>query len=325
MTPANSPSDSPTDGDPARRDRSDIIAGNWVDRWLPAPVRPYARLARWDRPIGTWLLLLPCWWGVAMAGHGSGEPVWMLIWYGVLFGIGATAMRGAGCTWNDITDRDIDGKVARTATRPIPSGQVSVKQALAFIALQCLVGLAVLTQFTWGAIIVAIASLAVVAIYPFMKRYTYFPQAFLGIAFNWGVLVAGALLMGDIAPQILVLYAAGFCWTMSYDTIYAHQDKDDDILIGVKSTALKFGDRTRPIIGGFMAATLVLIAVAAWMHGVAGPLFWIGLAAAAGHFVWQLKTLEFDNPQNLIMHFKGNRHAGMLVTAALALGGITLS
>jgi len=265
-----------------RSDRTDIPRGNWVDRWLPPFARPYARLARWDRPIGTWLLLLPCWWGVALAGHGSGESIPMLVWYAILFGIGAIAMRGAGCTWNDITDRDIDGSVARTATRPIPSGQVSVKQALAFILLQSLVGLAVLSQFTPFAALVAIASLGVVAIYPFMKRVTYFPQAFLGIAFNWGVLVAGALLMGEIMPQILLLFAAGFCWTMSYDTIYAHQDKEDDVLIGVKSTALKFGDHTRPIIAGFLVLTLTLIALAAWMHGVAGPLFWLGWAAAAG-------------------------------------------
>jgi 4-hydroxybenzoate polyprenyltransferase len=305
-------------------DRTDIPTGNWVDRWLPPPLRPYARLARWDRPIGTWLLLLPCWWGVALFGHGAGEDLATLIWYGTLFGVGAMAMRGAGCTWNDITDRHIDGKVARTATRPIPSGAVSVKQALAFIVLQALVGLAVLTQFTLEAAIVAVASLGVVCIYPFMKRFTYFPQAFLGIAFNWGVLVAGALLIGSFEFQIALLYIAGFCWTMSYDTIYAHQDKEDDILIGVKSTALKFGAKTRPIIAGFMAATLILIAAAAWLHGAAGPLFWVGLAGAAAHFVWQLKTLDFDDPANLIRHFKGNRDTGLLVTAGLALGMVTL-
>lgn len=307
-----------------KAERSDIPTGNWVDRWLPSSVRPYARLARWDRPIGTWLLLLPCWWGVALFGHRSGESAWSLLWYAVMFGLGALAMRGAGCTWNDITDRHIDGKVARTATRPIPSGAVSVKQALAFIAVQALVGLAVLTQLTLEAGIVAVASLGVVCVYPFMKRFTYFPQAFLGIAFNWGVLVAGALLIGAFEPQIALLYVAGFCWTMSYDTIYAHQDKEDDIQIGVKSTALKFGAKTRPIIGGFMTMTLLLVTAAAWLHGAAGPLFWIGLAAAAAHFIWQLKTLDFDDPANLIRHFKGNRDPGLVITAALALGTVAL-
>jgi len=308
----------------SKQDRSDIKTGNWVDRWLPPPIRPYARLARWDRPIGTWLLLLPCWWATALFAHGTGQSLWQLLWLGAMFGIGALAMRGAGCTWNDITDRDIDGKVARTTTRPIPSGDVSVKQALAFIGLQALVGLAVLTQFSVAAAIVAVASLAVVAIYPFMKRFTYFPQAFLGIAFNWGVLVGGAHLIGAFEWQIIVLYVAGFCWTMSYDTIYAHQDKEDDILIGVKSTALKFGEKTRPIIACFMAATIGLIALAAWLHGVTGPLVWVGLAAATAHFLWQLKTLEFDNPQKLIMHFKSNRDTGLLITVGLALGAIGL-
>ena len=305
-----------------RAERSDIVQDNWVDRWLPRAMRPYALLARWERPIGTWLLLLPCWWGLALAIHGSQTSPLQAVWYGVLMGIGALAMRGAGCTWNDITDRDFDGKVARTSTRPIPAGDVTVKQALAFIVLQALVGLAVLSQFTLYAGIVAVASLGVVAIYPFMKRFTYFPQAFLGLAFNWGVLVSGALLMDRIAPEIILLYIAGISWTMSYDTIYAHMDKDDDILIGIKSTALKFGDRTRPIIGGFLALTVSLIAAAAWLHGSAGPLFWICLAAAGAHFIWQLKTLDLNDPKKLIKHFKSNRDAGLLITLGFALGGV---
>lgn len=306
--------------DPFRESRVDIRRDTWVDRWMPSSARPYAHLARWDRPIGTWLLLLPCWWGLALASHAGSEPAMSLIWFGVLFSIGALAMRGAGCTWNDITDRHIDGKVARTATRPIPSGAVSVKQALAFAIAQSFVGLAVLSQFTVLAALVAVASLGVVAIYPFMKRVTYFPQAFLGIAFNWGILVAGALLLDALTLPILLLYAAGFCWTMSYDTIYAHQDKEDDVLIGVKSTALAFGARTRPIIGGFMVATLALIASAAIVQNSAGLIFWIGWIAAAAHFAWQLRTLDFNDPANLIKHFKGNRDTGLLITAALALG-----
>lgn len=310
----------PSLSDPARTDRSDIEHGNWIVRWLPKAARPYALLARWDRPIGTWLLLLPCWWGLALAGHGSQESVQSLIWYGLLFAIGALSMRGAGCTWNDITDRDIDGKVARTATRPIPSGAVSVRQAFVFALLQSFIGLAVLSQFTLFASLVAVASLAVVAIYPFMKRVTYFPQLFLGIAFNWGALVAGALLLGNITLGIILIYGAGICWTMAYDTIYAHQDKEDDIKVGVKSTALAFGKKTRAIIAGFFAATLVLVASAALTAGIAGPLFWVGLAAAGAHFTWQVKTLDFDNPIELKMYFNSNRDAGLFITIGLAMG-----
>ena len=304
-------------------DPSDIARDDWVDRFLPAGMRPYARLARLDRPIGTWLLLLPCWWGLGFAiAAGGVEPSPIHLWYAVLFGIGALVMRGAGCTWNDIVDRDIDGKVARTATRPIPSGAVSTKQALAFLIALCLIGLAVLVQFNLTAIWVGIAALALVACYPFMKRITYFPQAWLGLTFNWGVNVAWTAVTGELHPLQLVLYAAGFFWTMGYDTIYAHQDKEDDALIGVKSTALKFGDGTRPWIAGFYLALAGLLTTAAVLGGL-GWGVWPFLALAVAHLAWQVKTVDFDDVKNCLKHFRGNRDFGLLVAAAMAAGAVT--
>lgn len=310
-------------------DAPDIARDNWVDRLLPGPARPYARLARLDRPIGTWLLLLPCWWGLALALGTSATRDQYL--YALLLaaccGIGALVMRGAGCTWNDITDRDFDARVARTATRPIPAGEVTVPQAFAFILVQALIGLAVLTPFPMEAAVTAIASLLLVAIYPFMKRITYFPQAWLGLTFNWGIWVAWAalrpteLLAGEILPP-LMLYAAGVCWTLGYDTIYAHQDKEDDILIGVKSTALKFGDRSRFWIGFFYLLTVLLIGGAVQSMGL-GWLVWVGLAAATLHLFWQVRTIDFDDAKDCMRFFKSNRDAGLIVTVAILLGGLS--
>ena len=220
----------------------DVLRLARVGLW-PLSWRPYARLARLDRPIGTWLLLLPCWWSVAMAAGAQGSASWKTVWLLVLFAIGATAMRGAGCTYNDIVDREFDASVARTRSRPIPSGKVSVKQAWAFLIAQCLIGLVVLLQFNAFAIVVGLASLAIVAAYPFMKRVTYWPQFVLGLAFNWGALMGWAVVMASLGAPAFLLYVGGIAWTLAYDTIYAHQDKEDDILIGLKSTALKFGDR----------------------------------------------------------------------------------
>lgn len=304
-------------------DPSDIARGNWVDRWLPGPVRPYARLARLDRPIGTWLLLLPCWWGLFFALSVTGKtPGWVHLWYAVLFAIGAFAMRGAGCTWNDIVDRDIDGKVARTATRPIPAGHVTARQAFAFLVVLSLIGLAVLVQFNQAAIVTGLCALALVFCYPFMKRITYFPQAWLGLTFNWGVNVAFVAVAGAPDPIQLLLYAAGFFWTMGYDTIYAHQDKEDDALIGVKSTALKFGDTTRPWIAGFYGLVIALLGVAAWQGGV-GWGVWALLAMGAAHLTWQVATADFDGIKNCLHRFRSNRHFGMIVAAAFLAGAVT--
>src|SRR5215813_6316705 len=234
--------------------------GNWVDGVAPAWARPYLRLARLDRPIGSWLLLMPCWWSVGLAAvHARGQ---VNLWHILLFFVGAFAMRGAGCTWNDIVDRDLDARVERTRSRPIPSGQVTAASAAAFLVLQALVGLAVLLQFNRFTIYVGFASLAVVAIYPFMKRITYWPQIVLGLAFSWGALMGWPAVFGRLDWQPLVLYAGAIAWVIGYDTIYAHQDREDDALIGLKSTAILFGRRTKPMLSAFYAAAIVLIGIA---------------------------------------------------------------
>jgi 4-hydroxybenzoate polyprenyltransferase len=291
--------------------------GNWVDSLAPALVRPYLRLARLDRPIGSWLLLLPCWWSAALAAVHAGaagpNP-----WHLVLFAIGTVAMRGAGCTWNDIVDRDIDARVERTRSRPIPSGQVSLKAATAFLALQALVGLAVLLQFNRFAIATGVASLAIVAIYPFMKRITWWPQIVLGLAFSWGALMGWAAAFGRLDWQALVLYGGSIAWVIAYDTIYAHQDREDDALVGLKSTALLFGERTKPMLAAFFAAAVVLIAIAGFGAG-AGVVFAIGLAAFAAHLAWQVRRLDINDPALCLTLFKSNRDAGLILFAGLVL------
>src|SRR6201991_587721 len=219
--------------------------GNWVDTRAPSWSRPYLRLARYDRPIGSWLLLLPCWWSAALAAGVAGD-VRGLPLFVALFFVGAFVMRGAGCTWNDITDRDLDALVERTRSRPIPAGQVSVPRAAAFLVALALIGLAVLLQFNRFAVATGIASLAIVAIYPFMKRITWWPQTVLGLAFSWGALMGWAETFGRLDWPAMTLYAAAIAWTIGYDTIYAHQDKEDDAIVGLKSTALRFGPRTKP-------------------------------------------------------------------------------
>ncbi|MCA8928261.1 MAG: 4-hydroxybenzoate octaprenyltransferase [Alphaproteobacteria bacterium] len=307
-----------------------------AERLLPAALHPYARLARLDRPIGTWLLLLPCWWGLGLAvsgagasgggasgagGSGVGASVWAAIGYGLWFALGALAMRGAGCTYNDIVDRDFDGRVARTALRPIPAGEVSVSRAWMFLALQLAVGAVVLFVLNPVAILIGFCSLPVVAAYPFAKRVTHWPQAVLGLAFNWGVLVGFAALTAGLTLSAALLYAAGLAWTLGYDTIYAHQDKEDDALIGVKSTALLFGARTRPWLVAFYGAATLLIAAAGGLAGL-GVGFWIGLALLAAHFGWQVVALRLDDPDDCLAKFKANRDAGLIVTAALLFGGL---
>ncbi|HLI99931.1 MAG TPA: 4-hydroxybenzoate octaprenyltransferase [Bradyrhizobium sp.] len=289
--------------------------GNWVDTRAPLGLRPYLRLARLDRPIGSWLLLLPCWWSAALAAapaHGlSRLPALMM-----LFFIGAFAMRGAGCTWNDITDRDLDAKVERTRSRPIPSGQISVPQALAFLAVQALVGLGVLLQFNRFAIATGLASLAVVAAYPFMKRVTWWPQSVLGLAFSWGALMGFAVLLGKINAPALFLYAGSIAWVIGYDTIYAHQDTEDDALIGVKSTARLFGARTHRALVIFYGLAVILIGLAMGLSDAGLP-GWIGLAAFAAHLCWQITRLKIDDPALCLRLFKSNRDAGLLLFAGL--------
>jgi 4-hydroxybenzoate polyprenyltransferase len=294
---------------------------NWVDTRAPLWSRPYLRLSRLDRPIGSWLLLMPCWWSAALAA-GMAHDLKQLPLILVLFLVGAFVMRGAGCTWNDITDGDLDAQVERTRSRPIPAGQVSVPQAAAFLVLQALAGLLVLLQFNRFAVGCGIASLVIVAVYPFMKRITWWPQIVLGLAFSWGALMGFAVLLGRIDATALVLYAGSIAWVIGYDTIYAHQDAEDDALIGIKSTALLFGARTRPALMLFYGLAVVLIGVALALAG-AGWMAWIGLAAFAVHLVSQIETLEIGDPKLCLRIFKSNRNAGLLLFAGLLSDAIS--
>ena len=289
--------------------------GNWVDTLAPSPLRPYLRLARADRPIGAWLLLLPCWWSAGLAAIGAGHP-YPNPWHVLLFFIGAFLMRGAGCTWNDILDRDLDARVARTRSRPIPSGQVSVKAAAVFLVAQALVGLLVLLQFNRFTILLGIASLAIVAVYPLMKRIVWWPQVVLGLAFSWGALMGWAAVFGRLEAPALLLYAGSIAWVIGYDTIYAHQDREDDALIGVKSTARLFGARTRLALMGFYAAAVLLIGLSGAAAG-AGPVFMIGCIFFGAHLGWQVDRLDIDDPELCLRLFKSNRDAGLILFAAL--------
>ena len=289
--------------------------GNWVDTLAPQWAQPYLRLSRYDRPIGSWLLLMPCWWSAALAS-GMAHDVHRLPLVIVLFLIGAFVMRGAGCAWNDITDRDLDAKVERTRSRPLPSGRITVKQALAFLIAQALIGLVVLLQFNRVAVVTGIASLLVVAIYPFMKRVTWWPQVFLGLAFSWGALMGFAVMFGRIDITALVLYAGSIAWVIGYDTIYGHQDAEDDALIGVKSTARLFGAHTHQALILFYGLSVMLIGVALASGDARWPA-WIGLAAFAVHLGWQIKRLRIDDPELCKRLFYSNKHAGALLFAGL--------
>ncbi|HEY7610242.1 MAG TPA: 4-hydroxybenzoate octaprenyltransferase [Alphaproteobacteria bacterium] len=298
---------------------TDMPAQGWVDRVLPAAIRPYAKLMRLDRPIGTWLLLWPCWWSLVWALDTAPATArdWLhFAWLYLLFGVGAMVMRGAGCTYNDIVDRDFDAKVERTRTRPIPSGQVSVRRAIAFMALQLLVGLAILLQLNWFAVALGAASLLLVFTYPLMKRITYWPQFVLGLAFNWGALLGWAAVAGSLSWAPALLYAGGIAWTLGYDTIYAHQDKEDDILVGVKSTALKLGGNTRPWLAGFYTAAVALFAAAGVADGLGWP-FYAALAVGALQLAWQAADVDLDDAADCLVKFKSNRYFGWILVAGL--------
>lgn len=312
---ANTPSPAPAANQTARV--ADAAPTNWVDQYAPAPTLPYLRLARADRPIGVWLLLLPCWWSSALAALAAGNA-YPNPWHLVLFAIGATVMRAAGCVYNDIVDRDIDAKVARTRNRPLASGAVSTLSAAVFMVALSFIGLAVLVQFNTFAILVGIASLAVVAIYPFMKRISNWPQAVLGLAFSWGALMGWAGVFGALGLPALLLYAAAVAWVVGYDTIYAHQDREDDALIGLGSTALRFGDATPRWLTGIYAAVLVLLASAGLLAG--GGVLWLAcLVPGAAHLAWQVRTLDVDDGDNCLRRFKSNRDFGLLIFAGLSL------
>jgi 4-hydroxybenzoate polyprenyltransferase len=293
----------------------DASPSNWVDRWAPASWQPYLRLGRFDRPIGAWLLLFPCWWSQALAEVNSSHH-YPNLFYLTLFAIGAFAMRASGCAYNDYIDRDIDARVQRTANRPLPSGQISPQSALIFVVTMALIGLFVLLNFNSFTIWLAIASLLIVFVYPFAKRLTSYPQIVLGLVFNWGALVGWAAIKSTIGLPALALYAGCVFWTVGYDTIYAHQDKEDDVLLGLGSTALKFGDDTVPFVGG--------------MYGLAGIMWLVAGALAGAHLVyflaivlvflqmsWQVSTLDINDPVNCLRRFKSNRDVGLAVFMGL--------
>src|SRR4051794_36582272 len=297
-------------------DPSDIRQTDWVGRFLPVWSRPYARLARLDRPIGTWLLLFPGWWGIALAADGTPDPVLLL-----LFAIGAVVMRGAGCTLNDIADRHFDAQVARTRLRPLPSGAVSVRQAAIFLLVQLAVGAVVLFSLNRTSILLGCAVLMLIGTYPFMKRVTYWPQVFLGLNFNWGALLGWTAVTGAVGVASLLLYLGGVFWTVGYDTIYAHQDKEDDVLIGVKSSAIALGPQTRPWLFAFYGAALLLWGAAGHATGLGMP-FWAGLIAAALQLAWQAARVTIDDPHDCLAKFRSNRTVGWLVLAGIVCGHI---
>lgn len=301
---------------------ADAPPDNWVDRRAPLWARPFLRLSRADRPIGTWLLYIPCLWGVSLAAMTNGfnrGDLWLIL----SCGIGAFLMRGAGCTWNDLTDREIDAKVARTQSRPLPSGQVTPKAALVWMVAQALIAALVLFTYNWLSIFLGCLSLALVAVYPFAKRFTWWPQIFLGLAFNWGALLAFAAHSWELTAGAFALYAAGVAWTLYYDTIYALQDVEDDALAGVKSTARLFGQESRKWLWGFLVATVVLLSLAIVITPIKNALSPIvalmGVWAMGWHMVWQMRQLNPESPESCLKVFRSNRDAGLVFGLFLAL------
>jgi len=315
---------SPAPGDTV----ADAVAGNWVDTRAPARLRPFLRLSRADRPIGTWLLFIPCLWAVMLAANAGGGFYWRDLWIVPSCGLGALLMRGAGCTWNDITDRDLDGAVARTRNRPLPAGEVSLKGALMWMVAQALAAAAILASYDRAAIALGLASLVLVAIYPFAKRFTWWPQVFLGLAFNWGALLAWAAHAGTVPPASVALYLAGICWTLHYDTIYAHQDREDDALIGIRSTARLFGDDSPRWLAGFAIASTALFALSAGLAILPArgwPPLAVALAGVAGfgaHLAWQLRGVDLDDPASCLRMFRANRDAGLVAVPFLAAAAL---
>lgn len=292
---------------------SDAPPGNWVDRYAPDWLKPFARLARWDRPIGVWLLFWPCAWSAALVATATGRPAPDLS-HLLLFLIGAFVMRGAGCTWNDIVDREIDAKVARTASRPLPSRQVTVKVALGFLMLQLIIALIVLRQFNLVAMALGFLAIFPVITYPFMKRITWWPQAVLGICFGWGALMGWAAAEASLSGASNLLFLAAVFWIIGYDTIYALQDIEDDALAGVRSTARLFGPRVKFWLWAFYGGAIVLLG-GALISANAGFAAWLGLAAFAAHLVWQIRALDPADAKQALMLFRSNRTAGLILFA----------
>jgi 4-hydroxybenzoate polyprenyltransferase len=299
---------------------SDAPARNWVDRFAPAIARPWLRTARYDRPIGSWLLLMPCWWSAALAANDSNDAHRLAL-HLALFFAGAFVMRGAGSTWNDILDRKIDAQVERTRLRPIASGQIGVRAALVFAVLQSLLGLAILLQFNRYTIVLGCLSLVPVAVYPLMKRVFWAPQAVLAIAFAWGGLMGWSAHFGALAGPAILLYLGACSWVVGYDTIYGHQDQRDDAVIGIKSTSRLFGRGSRMAVGGLYAAAVLLIG-ASLILAEGGFTSAIGLAAFAAHLMWQVASMEPDDPAACLRLFRSNRDAGLLLFAGILVDAL---
>ena len=305
---------------------ADAIKDNWVDRLAPAVSRPYLRLSRADRPIGTWLLYIPCLWGILLAALHDGNLQFWDAWLIVAFGAGAWLMRGAGCSWNDITDRHFDAQVARTRSRPIPSGQITVRSAVLWMAAQALIAFFILLTFGPVSTLIGVASLVFVVIYPFAKRFTWWPQIFLGLAFNWGVLLGWVAHTGQLEWPAVILYLSGISWTLFYDTIYAHQDSEDDALIGVKSTARLFGSNSPYWLRLFLALAVGLMGLAIW---AANPNNMLGLLIAllgplgfGLHMIWQLNRLDLNNSIILLRLFRTNRSTGLFPVLFFAIAAM---
>jgi 4-hydroxybenzoate polyprenyltransferase len=311
------------EGASADRILPDAVKGHWADRITPEGLRPYLRLARIERPIGWWLLLLPCWWSAALAAIAGGSPLPNL-WHCLLFLIGAIAMRGAGSTYNDIVDRNLDGSVERTRDRPLPSGQVNVTSAVLFLLLQCLVGLAVLLQLRPFAVAIGFASIGIVLFYPFMKRFFWMPQIVLGLAFAWGALMGWAAAFGTLDAPAYLLYAGAIAWVVGYDTIYAVQDIEDDEIAGIKSSARFFGERVQQGVAACYGLTILLVGLSFAAAG-AGPLAYAGLLAFAAHLTWQVRRIDRSDGAGALRLFRSNRDAGLILFAGLTLDALSRS
>ena len=305
---------------------ADAVKDNWVDRLAPVVSRPYLRLSRADRPIGTWLLYIPCIWGVLLAALHDGHLQHWDAWLILASGAGAWLMRGAGCTWNDITDRHFDAQVARTRSRPIPSGQVTIRSAVVWMVAQALIAFGILLTFGPATVVIGVASLGFVAIYPFAKRFTWWPQVFLGLAFNWGALLGWVGHTGKLEWPAVILYLSGIAWTLFYDTIYAHQDTDDDALIGVKSTARLFGGNSQNWLRLFLGLAVALMGGAVWAADPSHPLaLWAALLGPLGfgmHMIWQLQRLDINHSGTLLNLFRANRETGLLPVLFFAIAAM---
>ncbi|MCB9990410.1 MAG: 4-hydroxybenzoate octaprenyltransferase [Rhodospirillales bacterium] len=300
------------------KNHTDIKRDGWIDRILPAGVRPYAYLMRLDRPIGIWLLLLPSWWGIVLAAGGGTGINGFVLSHLLLFGAGAVIMRGAGCVINDLWDRDLDKAVTRTKGRPLAAGTVQPWQALMFLAVLLALGLWILLQMSLVTVLLGILAVPLIAVYPLMKRWTWWPQAFLGITFNFGALMGWSAINHTLGLAALALYAAGFFWTLGYDTVYAHQDKEDDMMAGIKSTALAFGEQSKAYVSGFYGMTMILL-LAGFMLAGAGLLSILVLLLAGAHLIWQMQRWQMNDPENTLAMFRSNRAFGLLVVLAALL------